>query len=139
VPAQWAGIPALDADESARAWLAAYLGGFPERAAVPRRQLRDAATAWWPELGESPLRLSQARQLRPRGEGRPSTSKGRRSSHQLAGHLKAFEDLGLIRRDHARDAVIVTSPAGLRRLAEARPEAPFGLDRGAGGDGLQPT
>lgn len=35
----------LGTDESARAWLAAYLGGFPEYAAVPRWQLRDAATA----------------------------------------------------------------------------------------------
>lgn len=126
----------LGTDESARAWLAAYLGGFPEHAAVPRWQLRDAATAWWPVLGESPLGLTPARRLRQRAEGRSGSSKGRRSSHHLASHLKALEDLGLIRRDHARDAVIVTSPAGLRRLAAARPETPCGQDPGPVGDGL---
>jgi hypothetical protein len=87
-------------------------------------------------LGESPPRLTPARQLRQRAEGRSGSSKGRRSSHHLASHLKALEDLGLIRRDHARDAVIVTSPAGLRRLAETRPETPCGQDPGPAGDGL---
>jgi hypothetical protein len=84
---------------------------------------------------ESPLRLTPAR-LRQRAEGRFGSSKGRRSSHHLASHLTALEDLGLIRRDHARDAFIVTSPTGMRRLAETRPETPCGQAPGLAGEGL---
>ena len=111
VPAPWAGTLPPVTGESSWAWFAAYLGGFPEDTAVPRRQLRDAASVRWPGTEASPLRVTPGRQLHLRVEGRPSSSKGRRSSHHLAGHLKTYEDLGLVRRDHARDVVIVTDPA----------------------------
>lgn len=117
LPAPRAGTLPPVTGESSRAWFAAYLGGFPEDTAVPRRQLRDAASVQWPDTEASPLRLTPGRQLRLRVKGRPSSSRGRRSSYRLACHLKDFEDLGLVRRDHARDVVIVTDPAGLHRLS----------------------
>ena len=52
-------------------------------------------------------------------DGRGGSSRGRRSSKKLAGHLRSLENLGLIRRDSTRDAVIVADPAGLRRLADS--------------------
>ena len=62
----------------------------------------------------------RARQLRRRIEGRRGgSSKGRWSSRKLTEHLRSFEELGLIRQDHARDMVIITDPGGLRRLADA--------------------
>jgi hypothetical protein len=73
---------------------------------------------------DDPLRLSPARQAQRRMEGRGGTSKGRRSSGKLAGHLRSFEDLGLIRRSSRLDAVIIADPAGLRRLADTPPELP---------------
>lgn len=50
---------------------------------------------------------------------RGGSSKGRWSSRKLTEHLRSFEELGLIRQDHARDMVIITDPGGLRRLADA--------------------
>ena len=50
---------------------------------------------------------------------RSGLSKGRRSSQKLADHLRSFEELGFIQRESARDIVIVTDPAGLRRLADS--------------------
>jgi hypothetical protein len=107
------------ADGDARGWFAAYLGGFPRDAAVPRWELRNIAGARWSDAEDRPLPLSQARQLRRRMAGRGGSSRGRRSSQKLADHLRSFEELGFIRRDSVRDAVIVTDPAGLRRLADA--------------------
>lgn len=113
-PAQWAGTLVLGTDESARAWLAAYLGGFPEHAAIPRWQLRDAATAWWPVLGKpapadpgqaaparrGPLRLEQGPPLlapprqSPHGAGGPRPDQarpcpGRLHRHQSDRHAPA--------------------------------------------------
>ena len=49
-------------------------------------------------------------------EGHSGPSKGRRSSQKLADHLRSFEELGLIRRDNARDAVYSHRP---RRPSQA--------------------
>jgi hypothetical protein len=107
------------ADEDTWTWFAAYLAGFGEGAAVPRQILRDIANQRWPAAAGGTVPPSRARQHRRRIEGRPGgSSKGRRSSHTLTRHLRSFEDLGLIRRDHARDMVIITDPGGLRRLAD---------------------
>lgn len=51
--------------------------------------------------------------------GGASMSRGRRSSQKLAAYLRSFEELGLIRRDNARDAVIITDPDGLRGFGDA--------------------
>jgi hypothetical protein len=111
----------LPADGDTCSWFAAYLGGFPEDAAVPRQKLRDIAHEKWPEDG--PMPPSRARQRRHRMEGRSGrSSTGRRSSHKLTEHLRSFEELGLIRRDNARDMVIITDPDGLRRLADVLPQ-----------------
>lgn len=109
---------AAGSDEDARGWFAAYLGRFPQGAAVVRWELRDLASARWPEAEDR-----RAAQLHHRKEGRGSSSKGRRSSHKLADDLRSLEELGLIRRDNSRDSVIITDPLGLRRLAAppARP------------------
>ena len=116
------GIASPGGDGDARGWLAAYLGRFPQGAVVPRWKLRKIASAWR-DTEDRPLQLSQARQLRRRMEGRGGPSKGRRSTQRLAGHLRSFEELGLIRREHTRDAVIVSDPMGLRRLSDV-PAAP---------------
>jgi len=108
------------ADEDTWTWFAAYLAGFGDGAAVPRQILRDIANQRWPAAADGPMPPSRARQRRRRIEGRRGgSSKGRRSSHALTRHLRSFEELGLIRRDHARDMVIITDPGGLRRLADA--------------------
>ena len=100
-------------------WLAMYLGLYPEGVAVPRQVLRDIADERWIDAGNGPVSLSRARNLRRRIEGRStSATKGRRSSKKLAAHLKTIEELGLIRRDNARDAIIITAPDGLRRLGD---------------------
>jgi len=113
-------IGGLPAERDTWTWFAAYLGGFGEGAAVPRQILRDIACQRWPAAAGGPVPPSRARQHRRRMEGRPGgSSKGRRSSHKLTEHLRSFEELGLIRRDHARDMVIITDPGGLRRLADA--------------------
>jgi hypothetical protein len=75
------------ARDDAWGWFAVYLGQYPEGVAVPRQVLRD---------------------------GGASMSTGPRSSQKLAAYLRSFEELGLIRRDNARDAVIITDPDGLR-------------------------
>jgi hypothetical protein len=111
-------------DDSVRGWFAGYLGTFPRDAVVPRWKLRNTATAIWLDIDDGPLLLSPARRLHRRTAGHGGSSKGRRSSQKLADHLRGFEELGLIRRDHARDTVIVTNPAGLLRLA-AVPAAPW--------------
>jgi hypothetical protein len=112
---------------SSRGWFAAYLSAFPAYAAIPRSQLRTIANARCRSRKDRPLPLSQGRQLRQRLQGLDGSSKGRRSSQELAGHLRAFEELGLVRRDTARDAVIVTDPRGLRRLADAPAGARSGV------------
>lgn len=104
----------------------------PSTPPPPRWQLRDAASTRWPGTN-GPVPLAPGRLLRLRTEDRASASKGRRSSRNLANQLKSFEELGLIRRDHARDAVIVTDPAGLRRLTETSLEPASG--QYPGGDG----
>ena len=110
-------------DDGARGWFAGYLGRFPQDAVVPRWKLRNIATAIWLDIDDGPLPLSRARQLHRRMAGHRGSSKGRRSSQKLADHLRDFEELGLIRRDHAQDAVIVTNPIGLLTLAGV-PAAP---------------
>jgi hypothetical protein len=106
-------------------WLAAYLGQYPKAVAVPRQVLRDIADKRWTDAGNGPVPLSRVRKLRRRVEGRStSATKGRRSSKKLAAHLRTFEELGLIGRDNARDAIIITDPDGLRRLGDASPHAP---------------
>lgn len=103
-------------------WFAAYLGGFPQNALVPRRRLRSMASSRWLNPEERPAQLSQVRQLQRRPQSRSGSTKGRRSSQKLSSYLKGFEELGLIKRDHIRDTVIVTDPAGLRKLAATQPE-----------------
>ena len=112
-----AGTASPDGDEDARAWFAAYLGRCPQDAEVPRWKLRNIASARWWDTADRPLPLSRSRQLQHLMPGRGGSSKGRRSSQKLAGHLRSFEELGLIRRDYARDAVIIADPIGLLRLA----------------------
>jgi hypothetical protein len=113
--------------EDAWGWFAVYLGQYPEGMAVPRQILRDIADTRWIAAGNGPVPVSRARQLRRRMEGRSaSISKGRRSSQQLAAHLRSFEELGLIRRDNARDAIIIIDPDGLCRLGEAPARVPQG-------------
>jgi hypothetical protein len=109
--------------DGARGWFAGYLATFPQDAVVPRWKLRNTATAIWLDIDGGPLPLTQVRRLQRRLAGHTGSSKGRRSSQKLAGHLRDFEELGLIQRDHARDAVIVTDPIGLLKLA-AVPAAP---------------
>ena len=109
------------------AWLAVYLGQYPEGVAVPRQVLRDIADMRWIDAENGPLPVSRARKVRLRMEGRSaSATKGRRSSHKLAAHLRSFEELGLVRRDNARDAVIIADPDGLRRLGDALTSASQG-------------
>lgn len=48
------------------------------------------------------------------------TSKGRRSSEKLADYLKRFEELGHIWREHERDSIVITDPAGPHRLADTQ-------------------
>ena len=120
-------------DDGARGWFAGYLGTFPQDAVVPRWKLRNTATAIWLDIDDGPHPLSQARRLQRRMAGHSGSSKGRRSSQKLANHLRGFEELGLIRRDHARDTVIITNPIGLLRLAAV--PAIHGRNSGSGGDG----
>ena len=104
------------------AWLAVYLGQYPEGVAIPRQVLRDIADKRWIDVGNGPLPVSRARKLRLRAGGAaavPAATKGRRSSQKLATHLRSFEELGLVRRDNMRDAVIIADPDGLRRLGDA--------------------
>ena len=77
-----AGTQDPGADETARTWFAAYLGGFPEHAAVPRWQLRDAAgTRWpgtngrsrWPPAGCC-VSVRRTAPARARAAGPPATS-----------------------------------------------------------------
>jgi hypothetical protein len=104
-----------------------YLGQYPEGVAVPRQVLRDIADMRWIDAENGPLPVSRARKVRLRMEGRSaSATKGRRSSHELAAHLRSFEELGLVRRDNARDAVIIADPDGLRRLGDALASASQG-------------
>jgi hypothetical protein len=116
--------------QNSRAVDTGYLGTFPQGAVVPRWKLRNTATAIWLDIDDGPHRLSQARQLHRRLAGQKGSSKGRRSSQKLANHLRDFEELGFIRRDQARDAVIVTNPIGLLTLAGV-----LGPDSGCSGDG----
>jgi hypothetical protein len=109
------------AEEDLRGQLTAFLGGYPEGAAVSRQELRNIASDALPAVGQVPVSLD--RRLRRRMEGLSGGStKGRRSSLQLSAQLKRLEHLGLIRRDNERDAVIVTDPASLRRLGDATGE-----------------
>jgi hypothetical protein len=55
----------------------------------------------------------------PQGGPQRQREQGRRSSKELADHLTSFEQLGLIRRDNARDAIVITNPNDLRRLGDA--------------------
>jgi hypothetical protein len=137
VPA--AGTGPQNSGKSSLAWFAAYLSGFPEHTAVPRWQLREVASTRWPGTDGGTLRLTPGRQPRTRAEGRANSSKGRPSSQHLASHLRSFEDLGLVRRDHARDLVIITDPVGLRRLAETSLEPPPGHYAGTQGTDRPPT
>jgi hypothetical protein len=123
------GTAALRTEENARGWFAAYLGDFPQGATVPRWKLRNIASRRWPDAEDR-----QGRPLRTRQERRGGPSKGRRSSQKLADELKGFEELGLIRRDNARDAVIITDPVGLRGLAALPAGRPGGQDGGPGGN-----
>ncbi len=107
--------------EEARDWLAGYLGQYPEGVAVPRQILRDIADKRWTAAGSGPVPTSQARRLRLRLEGRSATlNKGRWSSKRLASRLRSLEEIGLISRDNARDAITIADPGALRRLGDAR-------------------
>lgn len=115
-----AGAGSLSPAGDAGGWFAAYLGRYPEGAAVSRQILRDIADKTGMDAWNGQVPVSRARQFRLRMEGRrASATKGRRSSHKLAAHLRSFEALGLIRRDNAKDAIIITDPGGLRDLGDA--------------------
>lgn len=101
-------------------WLARYLSQYPQGVAVPRQVLRDIADEIWIDAGNNSVLASRARRARLLMEGRrASANRGRRSSQKLAAHLRSFEDLGLVRRDNARDAIVIIDPNGLRRLGDA--------------------
>lgn len=69
------------------------------------------AAARWRAPEEHSIPLTWARREQRRLAGLKGSSKGTRSTHDLALHLRGLEQLGLIRRDVTRDAVIVTDPA----------------------------
>lgn len=105
--------------EDARDWLAGYLGQYPKGVAVPRQILRDIADRRWTAADSGPVPISQAQRLRLLMEGRSATmTKGRRSSKRLTSCLRSLEAIGLISRDNARDAIIITDPGALRRLGD---------------------
>jgi hypothetical protein len=116
VSAEAVGSPAVG---GVRSQLVAHLSGYPEGAAVPRQKLRDIASSASTAVN-GPVLVSQGRRTRRRTRGLSSnSSKGSRSSERLAAYLKSLEDLGLVRRDHHRDAVFITDPVGLRKLRDA--------------------
>lgn len=78
------------------------------------------AAARWRAPEEHSIPLTWARREQRRLAGLKGSSKGTRSTHDLALHLRGLEQLGLIRRDVTRNAVIVTDPAGPAQ-ARARP------------------
>jgi hypothetical protein len=115
------GAGVLSAAGNGWGWFAAYLGQYPEGVAVPRQALRDMADKKWIDEENGPVPISRAKRLRRLMEGRSgNATEGRRSSKKLAAHLKTLEELGLVRRDNTRDAIIITDPDGLRRLGDAQ-------------------
>jgi hypothetical protein len=103
-------------------WFATYLGQYPAGQAVPRQVLRDIADERSPAAENGPVPVSQAGRHRLRLEGRSTStnSRGRRSTLRLAAYLKRLEELGLISRDTARDAIRIIDPDGLRGLGTPR-------------------
>lgn len=92
--------------------LAAFLSRFPAGTPVPRRELRDLARRQWGGLQD------QAAGGHRGGPGRRAgAGKGSMTAMLLAESLRMLESDGLVVRDPAADAVIVSDPGGLRAAA----------------------